>query len=139
MRIGLLGTLTVADDAGRPVRVGGQRVRALLTLLALDAGRVVPAYSLIDRLWGEDDSRPADAANALQSLVSRLRAALRAGGGDPAVIESSPAGYRLPRPPDAVGVIALETAADAGARSLGTGDPAEAARILRAALAMWRG
>ncbi|HEX3964851.1 MAG TPA: BTAD domain-containing putative transcriptional regulator, partial [Trebonia sp.] len=139
MRIGLLGTLAVADDAGRPVRVGGQRVRALLTLLALDAGRVVPAYSLIDRLWGDDDSRPADAANALQSLVSRLRGALRDGGVDAGVIESSPAGYRLAVPPDAVDAIAFETAARAGARSLGNGDPAEAARILRGALATWRG
>ncbi|MCW2931120.1 MAG: hypothetical protein JWM19_2082, partial [Actinomycetia bacterium] len=139
MRIGLLGTLTVADDAGRPVRVGGQRVRALLTMLALDAGHVVPAYSLIDRLWGDDDSRPADAANALQSLVSRLRAGLRDGGVDPGVIESSPAGYRLAVPPDAVDAIAFEAAARAGARSLGSGDPAEAARILRAALATWRG
>src|ERR1700722_17065647 len=108
MRIGLLGTLTVADDAGRPVRVGGQRVRALLTLLALDAGRVVPAYLLIDRLWGDDDTRPADAANALQSLVSRLRAALRDGGVDPGVIESSPTGYRLAVAPDAVDAIAFE-------------------------------
>ena len=139
MRIGLLGTLTVADDAGRAVRVGGQRVRALLTLLALDAGRVVPAYSLIDRLWGDDDSRPADTANALQSLVSRLRAALRAGGVDPAVIESSPSGYRLAVAPDAVDAIAFEAAARAGARALGHGDPAQAARILRAALATWRG
>ena len=42
MRIGLLGTLAVHDEAGRPVRVGGYRVRMLLILLALDAGRVVP-------------------------------------------------------------------------------------------------
>src|SRR5258708_3552138 len=123
MRIGLLGTLTVADDSGRPVRVGGQRVRALLTLLALDAGRVVPAYSLIDRLWGDDDSRPADAANALQSLVSRLRAALRDGGADAGVIESSPAGYRLAVSPDAVDAVAVRTAARAGAPAPGRGGP----------------
>ncbi len=139
MRIGLLGTLTVEDDAGRPVRVGGQRVRALLILLALDAGRVVPAYSLIDRLWGEADGRPADAANALQSLVSRLRAALRDGGLDPGAIESVAAGYRLAVPPDAVDANAFETAARVGARSLANGHPAEAARMLGAALATWRG
>jgi len=57
VRIGLLGTLTVQDDAGRAVRVGGQRVRALLILLAMDAGRVVSARSLIERLWPEE--RPA--------------------------------------------------------------------------------
>ena len=42
MRISVLGPLEVSDAAGRPVRVGGHRVRALLILLALDAGRVVP-------------------------------------------------------------------------------------------------
>ena len=90
MRIGLLGTLAVQDAAGRPVQVGGQRVRLLLILLALDAGKVVPAYSLIERLW--EDEPPANAGNALQSLVSRLRAAL---GNGRELIESRPAGYRL--------------------------------------------
>jgi DNA-binding SARP family transcriptional activator len=92
VRISLLGPLQVHDGTGRPVRVGGHRVRALLILLALDAGRVVPAYSLIARLWG--DERPADAANALQSLVSRLRGALRQAGLGDGVIASSPAGHR---------------------------------------------
>jgi predicted ATPase/DNA-binding SARP family transcriptional activator len=139
VRIGLLGTLAVHDDAGRPVRVGGQRVRALLTLLALDANRVVPAYALIDRLWGDDGNRPADAANALQSLVSRLRAALREGGVAPSVIESSPVGYRLAIEPEAVDAIAFERAARAGARALAAGDAALASRTLREALAAWRG
>jgi hypothetical protein len=40
--IGLLGPLQVRDEAGRPVHVGGRQLRALLTLLALNAGRVVP-------------------------------------------------------------------------------------------------
>ena len=59
MRIGVLGSLTVCDEAGRPVEVGGQLVRKLLLVLALDAGRIVPAYSLIERLW--DDVRNGDA------------------------------------------------------------------------------
>jgi DNA-binding SARP family transcriptional activator len=54
VRIGLLGTLEVHGEAGRPVRVGGYRVRMLLILLALDVGRVVPAYSLIERLWEDE-------------------------------------------------------------------------------------
>jgi predicted ATPase/DNA-binding SARP family transcriptional activator len=140
VRIGLLGTLTVQDDAGRAVRVGGQRVRALLILLAIDAGQVVPAWSLIDRLWGEDaSSRPADAANALQSLISRLRAALRDGGLAPDVIESSPAGYRLAVAPQDVDATAFQASARAGARALAAGSPAEASRILRQALSAWRG
>ena len=90
VRVGVLGPLAVTDAAGRPVRVGGQRVRALLAVLALSAGRPVPAYALIERLWPEPDDRPVDAVNALQSLVSRLRAALRQGGVAESVLESSP-------------------------------------------------
>jgi predicted ATPase/DNA-binding winged helix-turn-helix (wHTH) protein len=137
MRIGVLGPLEVSDAAGRPVRVGGHRVRALLILLALDAGRVVPAHALIERLWPEE--RPADAANALQSLVSRLRVALRQAGGPDGVVESSSAGYRLAVPPEAVDAIAFESQARAGSRALAKGDAGEAASLLRAALMRWRG
>ena len=54
MRVELLGAVQVRDDAGEPVHVGGPRARALLALLALDVGRVVPTGSLIDRLWDGD-------------------------------------------------------------------------------------
>jgi predicted ATPase/DNA-binding SARP family transcriptional activator len=137
VRIGLLGPLLIQDGAGQPVRVGGYRVRALLILLALDAGRVVPAYWLIERLWGDD--RPADAANALQSLVSRLRGALRQGGLDAGLIESSPAGYRLAVARTDVDAVAFEARARFGSQALASGDTAEAARVLREALATWRG
>ncbi|NEA24505.1 hypothetical protein G3I70_18695, partial [Actinomadura bangladeshensis] len=44
MRIGILGPLEVrAADGGAPVAVGGARLRALLTLLALDPGALIPA------------------------------------------------------------------------------------------------
>src|ERR1700722_2286723 len=88
VRVSVLGPLGVPDPAGRPVRVGGQRVRALLILLALDAGRVVSARSLIERLW--PDARPAAAPTARQSLVSRLRVALRQAGLPDPVLESWP-------------------------------------------------
>jgi DNA-binding SARP family transcriptional activator len=137
VRVGLLGTLQVTDEADREVRVGGQRMRALLILLALDANRVVPSYELIERLWGDGDAadQPADAVNALQSLVSRLRVALHEKG----VIESSPVGYRLAVPPANVDATAFEACARAGADALASGDPAGAARILRDALDLWRG
>ena len=137
MRIGVLGPLEVSDAAGRPVRVGGHRVRALLILLALDAGRVVPTHALIDRLWPAE--RPGDAANALQSLVSRLRLALRQAGVPDGVVESSPAGYRLAVPPEAVDAAAFESQARAGSQALARGDARAAASLLRAALGQWRG
>src|SRR6188472_2077569 len=88
VRIGLLGPLEVADGAGRPVEVGGARLRALLILLAIEAGRVVTTERLIDGVWGDDP--PSGAPNALQSLISRLRRTLPG-----LVLDSHPAGYRL--------------------------------------------
>ena len=137
MRIGLLGTLAVYDEAGRPVRIGGQRVRMLLILLALDAGRVVPTYSLIERLW--EDEPPANAGNSLQSLVSRLRGALRDAGPGDQVIESHPVGYRLALAPDEVDAVAFEALARQGSQALAAGDAATAQRALREALDVWRG
>ena len=141
MRIGILGTLAVHDDAGRPVPVGGQRMRLLLILLALDAGKVVPAYALIERLWEEEP--PANSGNALQSLVSRLRAALRQAGLGDRVVESHPAGYRLTVPPGSGRRGGLRGAGAAGQPRAGRrgpgGGPAGAAggprRLARAALA----
>jgi DNA-binding SARP family transcriptional activator len=137
VRIGLLGTLAVHDEAGRPVRVGGHRVRVLLILLALDAGRVVPTSSLIEQLW--EDEPPANAGNSLQSLVSRLRTALRQAGPGDQVIESHPAGYRLAIPAGAVDAVTFEALARRGAQALAGGDPATARQALREALGAWRG
>ncbi|MEW9528066.1 BTAD domain-containing putative transcriptional regulator [Microbispora sp. NPDC049125] len=96
MRIALLGPLEVRDDAGHLVEITGVRLRTLLARLALSHGRPVTADALIDAIWGGEP--PGGAANALQSLVSRLRRALPAA--DAALVESLPAGYRLAVPED---------------------------------------
>lgn len=136
LRIGLLGPLQVQDEAGRVVPVGGRQLRVLLTLLALNAGRVVPTGSLAEQIWPDDP--PGNPGNALQTLISRLRAELRhAGLGN--VIESHPAGYRLAVRPDAVDVTAFEALAGQGRRALADGDARTAALVLRDALHLWRG
>jgi len=134
--IGILGPLQVRDETGRPVHIGGRQLRVLFILLALNAGRVVPVGSLAGQLWPEDP--PGHPGNALQTLVSRLRAELRQAGASD-VIESHPAGYRLAVPPAAVDVTAFEKLAAQGRRALADGDPGGAARILRDALLTWRG
>jgi predicted ATPase/DNA-binding SARP family transcriptional activator len=136
LRIGLLGPLQVRDGAGHTVHVGGRQLRVLLILLALEAGRVVPSGSLADQIWPEEP--PGNPGNALQTLVSRLRAELRRASLDHA-IESHPAGYRLAVTPDAVDALAFETLAIRGRRALVGGDPRQAATLLRSALASWRG
>src|SRR5262249_10343867 len=111
--------------------------RMLLILLALDVGRVVPGYSLIERLW--EDEPPANSGNALQSLVSRLRTVLREAGLGDQVIESHPAGYRLALEPPRVDAVAFGAQARNGGQPLAAGDPATARRMLHEALDAWRG
>lgn len=90
MRFGILGPLEAWRD-GEPVELGGTRLRLLLALLLVNAGQVVPSARLIDGLWGE--SAPAGAPNALQALVSRVRAAL-----GPELVESRAGGAGRGRP-----------------------------------------
>jgi len=131
----MLGPLRV--QAGRSmVHIGGRQLRLLLSLLALEAGRVVPASVLAARLWPE--AEPADPGNALQTLVSRLRAALRPAGLD-ALIESHPSGYRLGIGPADVDILAFEAMAAEGRRALAEGDAQTAARVLAQALDLWHG
>ncbi|MET7960734.1 BTAD domain-containing putative transcriptional regulator [Micromonospora zamorensis] len=134
MRFRVLGPTQVLLADGREIAVGGPRLRALLALLLLDAGRVVSAERLIDGLYGEHP--PRGAANALQSLVSRLRQALPA---EHSTVEFHPAGYRLAVDPADVDAYRFERLAEAGHRALAGGDWLHAAAVLREALELWRG
>ncbi|WP_329072274.1 BTAD domain-containing putative transcriptional regulator [Amycolatopsis sp. NBC_01480] len=122
MRISLLGPLDVRTEDGIAVEVAGARLRALLTALALEPGRVVASARLVDAVWGE---HPPGTANALQALVSRLRKA----GVAP---DSTPTGYRLVAETDVARFEELLTEAR------GSGD-ADTAQLLREALDLWRG
>ncbi|MFJ9953476.1 BTAD domain-containing putative transcriptional regulator [Kitasatospora sp. NPDC091207] len=132
MHVGLLGPVVLDLDAG-PVAVGGPRLRALLARLALDAGRAVRPEVLAEALWA--GAPPADPANALQSLVSRLRRVL----GGPGLLTAGPAGYRLTVEAAAVDSVRFEHLARAGRHLLDQRRPAEAAATLREALVLWRG
>ena len=128
MQIGILGSFEVRTDDGAVADVPGARLRALLIALALEPGRVVSKATLIDWIWGEQ--LPADTANALQRLVSRLRKALPEGS-----IEGQPGGYRLTAEPDAVDAVRFERLV-AQARDA---EGSRRVRLLREALALWRG
>ncbi|MFD4502531.1 BTAD domain-containing putative transcriptional regulator [Streptomyces sp. NPDC058457] len=132
VRYAILGTTQVLRPDGTAVPVGGSRLRALLTVLALRAGRGVPAGLLVDEVWGGEP--PADATGALQALVGRLRRAL---GAD--TIGSTDGGYRLAAAPDDVDLHRFERLTGEGLRALADGDPAKAATVLDDALALWHG
>ena len=132
MRVAILGPLEVDVD-GEPVAVGGPRVRALLVRLALDAPVMVPIQTLHDALWS--DAQPSGAANALHTLVSRLRRLLP----DGAVVASAGAGYRLDVQPEHVDAHRFEVLAARGREAWAAGRPEEAHAYLTEALDLWRG
>ncbi|HEY2794253.1 MAG TPA: BTAD domain-containing putative transcriptional regulator, partial [Micromonosporaceae bacterium] len=121
MQITLLGPLEVRSGSGEPCPVSGARLARLLSVLALQPGRVVSTTAIVDAVWG--DEPPAEPGNAVQALVSRLR---RAAPG--LSVASRAQGYLLDIDRDAVDAIRFE-------RLTRTDD----ADQLRTALDLWRG
>src|SRR5881296_1665842 len=127
MEFRILGSLEVMDD-GRLLKLGGAKQRALLSLLLLHANEVVSRDRLIDELWGNDV--PGTAATAIQVHVSQLRKAI---GRD--VIVTQPPGYLIRVGEDELDLDRFEQLV---AKARGE-ESAEAARLLREALGLWRG
>lgn len=134
MEFWVLGDLEVRA-AGLRVDIGHARQRAVLAVLLLGLGRVVPVSELIDRVWGDDP--PVSARNVLYGYVARLRAVV-AGAGDPAVtLSRQRGGYRLDAGWDQVDLYRFRRlVAEAAAAG---GDDDRAGAPLAAALALWRG
>jgi DNA-binding SARP family transcriptional activator len=124
----ILGPLEVVEQ-GRSLALGGARQRALLALLLTRANQVVSTDRLIDELWGE--RAPKAAANALQYHVSRLRKLLAS---SEAIVTREP-GYLIRVGSNELDMLRFERLVEEGQRS----SPEAAAKLLREALALWRG
>src|SRR5512144_2066028 len=88
MELRILGPVAAVTEDGQPLALGGAQQRAVVALLALEAGRAVPRTALVDGIWGDDPSDTA--ANTLQVYVSQLRRLL---GRE--VVRTIGAGYAL--------------------------------------------
>ena len=128
MEFRILGPLEVVEG-DRQLMLKGSRLRALLVLLLTSANEVVSADRLIDELWGEEPPRAA--ANALQYHVSQLRKALAE---DDRIVTREP-GYLIRVTPDELDLLRFERFCAAAQDA----SPEDAARLLRDALALWRG
>jgi DNA-binding SARP family transcriptional activator len=127
----LLGPLEVSNGSG-PLAARGQKKRALLARLLLEANRTVSVEALVDGLWGEDV--PPTAVKMVHIYVSQLRKELPNG-----TLHTRPPGYLLQTGPEAVDVLRFARLCAEARVALGDGDAAQAAERLRAALALWRG
>jgi DNA-binding SARP family transcriptional activator len=131
MDVRILGPLEVWA-AGAPAALGGKKQRALLAVLALNAGRTLSVSRLVDDLWGE--SPPDTAIKMIQIHVSGLRKVLPAG-----VLATRPPGYRLDLRPEQVDLGRAERQVREACAALAAGDAGPAAAALRGALDLWRG
>ncbi|MFG2075956.1 BTAD domain-containing putative transcriptional regulator [Nonomuraea maritima] len=129
LRFGVLGPLTVWSPGGEAVRVPEVKVRALLAILLIHAGRPVSADRLVEDLW--DGRPPAGARAALRVKVSQLRAVL----GRELVTYQAP-GYVLHAGREDVDAGRFETLLEKARRD---DDPSARAALLREGLGLWRG
>ncbi|MFE9812640.1 BTAD domain-containing putative transcriptional regulator [Streptomyces sp. NPDC005548] len=130
----LLGPVTVCDTAGGVIAPSGPKQRALLATLVLHAGQLLSVDRLVEELWGS--TPPANAPNALQAHVARLRRLLPAPGHE--WITTLPTGYLL-APGDAWSDVARFTRLSGQGRAALPHDPGQAAQLLQRALSLWRG
>lgn len=133
----ILGPVQLHID-GRPLAVGGPKVRALLAMLALQPGRAVSAGTLADAVWNGEP--PADDVGSLQVLVFNLRKKLRANGLDaPAVLRTVAPGYSLELPAGSIDRVRFDLLRQQAVVAARAGDHEQAATTFRDALLQWHG
>ena len=136
---GVLGPV-VAERAGERLELGTVRQRALLGVLALEAGHVVSIDAIVEALWGDDV--PDRAEVSVRSYVSNLRRVLepdRPPRAPPALLVTSGTGYALHAGDGAVDALAFAAAGLRAARAEHDGDPAAALAAADDGLGRWRG
>jgi len=133
--IRLLGPVEAEGPQG-PARLVGVRQRALVGLLALNAGRVVAQARLVDALWGEEP--PRTAVRTLYTHVARVRRALDACGLR-GVLRTQATGYLLAIGPDDVDATRFEMRVAQAREALAGGALTDAVARFREGLALWRG
>jgi predicted ATPase/DNA-binding SARP family transcriptional activator len=128
----LLGPIELVDGDGASIELPGGKARALLALLALEAGHVVSADRLVECLWG--DSAPPTASQALLVYVSRLRKLL-----PEAILETRAPGYVLRLDDERLDLHRFDRLRQDASTAVAAGRWREASARLTAGLALWRG
>ncbi|GAA0974201.1 AfsR/SARP family transcriptional regulator [Acrocarpospora macrocephala] len=128
----LLGPTEVLDGDGHSHTPGGPKLRQVLALLALNAGKVVSVDVFVTELWGEVAKKAE--IKTLQTHIYHLRQVL-AGG----IVATQAPGYALRVDPHRVDALVFPRLVDRAAEHQQVGDHRAAELVLRDALAMWTG
>jgi DNA-binding SARP family transcriptional activator len=139
MQINVLGPLEAWQD-GNSVVPTARKPRQVLSLLAVNAGQMVPVPALVEELWGFERA-PRSATQVVQTYILRLRECIGNGGAGSAkqVLTTRPGGYALEVAPEDVDVHRFQRLAQAGEQALLSGDHRAASSMLGGALELWRG
>ncbi len=132
IEFGMLGPFHVISG-GRPLNLGGCKQRTLLAILACHANQVRSVEHLVEELW--DGRPPPTAIQNLRVYVYQLRRIL----GNDRIRAWRPSGYELIIDPGELDLEAFTELATRGQWALSANLPLQAAELLRAALAVWRG
>ncbi|MFE0255398.1 BTAD domain-containing putative transcriptional regulator [Streptomyces sp. NPDC059010] len=138
MEFRLLGPVQAwADD--EEIDLGRPRQRCVLAVLLMEANRVVPIETLIDRVWGDDP--PASVRNVIYGYVGRLKTALRQADTAAATgvrLDRTQGGYTLRTPTERVDLHRFRELVGR-ARAQEAADDDRTAELLLDALELWHG
>jgi DNA-binding SARP family transcriptional activator len=135
MEFRVLGSLAAMAD-GVAAELGPRKQRAVLAVLLLHPGQIVPVERLVSLLWGED--APRTAPHSIEIYVSGLRRALEPLGAS-SLILTRPPGYLLDAERASIDAWRFEDLVREGARLLESGDSEAGRARLRGALTLWQG
>lgn len=138
LRIELLGPFRLWRGPAH-IDTGSTQQRAVLALLALNAGRVVRLVDLIDAVWPHGS--PPSASNVVQTYVKRLRRILepeRRPRQPAEVLLTSGEGYLLRVPEDQVDVFLFRSVLAEARRTVDAGQLEAALACFARAFARWR-
>ena len=119
---------------GQRLRVGGPIQERVLTILLLEANRVVPLSRLEEAAW--NDAPPATSTHQIRKIIADLRRRIPDGA---AVIRTDGPGYRVVVEDDQLDLSLFTLRIRRAREAAASGLRANAAEQLRAALDLWRG
>ncbi|MGE5136256.1 MAG: tetratricopeptide repeat protein [Gemmatimonadota bacterium] len=136
MEFRVLGPTELWSD-GEQCDLGSAKVRSVLAILLLTPRAIVPAETLIDRLWDTDP--PPKARESLSVYIARLRSSLREAAGDGVRLAGRANGYVLDLDPETIDLFQFRRLRRQADALIASGENGHAAVLLREADGLWRG